>query len=53
MPFGGRGRMGGPAMGPGGECVCPKCGHVAAHQRGIPCTKQACPKCGTNMVRKV
>jgi NAD-dependent SIR2 family protein deacetylase len=39
-------------MGPGGECVCPKCGESAPHQRGLPCFEQACPKCGTKMVRK-
>jgi hypothetical protein len=49
---GGRGRMGGRAMGPGGQCVCPGCGATAAHQRGVPCTDQKCPKCGQAMVRR-
>lgn len=51
---GGRGRMGGtrPGSGPGGNYVCPSCGTVIAHQRGIPCYQTACPKCGTNMVRQ-
>lgn len=49
---GGRGRMGGPlAAGPGGECVCPKCGQKAPHTTGRPCTDMTCPKCGTPMRR--
>lgn len=49
---GGRGRQGGFAAGPGGECVCPKCGYTAPHQLGVPCFQQTCPKCGTAMTRK-
>ena len=48
---GGRGRMGGIAAGPSGECVCPKCGAIVPHQIGVPCTQQKCPKCGSPMVR--
>ncbi len=48
----GRGRMGGRAMGPGGRCVCPSCGATAAHQRGVPCTGMACPRCGQPMTRQ-
>ncbi len=49
---GGMGRMGGPAAaGPEGDCVCRKCGARAPHQRGVPCTQIACPKCGTKMAR--
>ncbi len=49
---GGRGRMGGPlAGGPGGECVCPKCGEKAPHAAGKPCIRMTCPKCGTAMTR--
>lgn len=49
----GPGRMGGnKAAGPGGNCVCPNCGHKTPHQRGRPCYDVACPKCGTNMVRE-
>jgi len=53
--LGGRrgGRMGGPqAAGPGGKCVCPKCGHTQDHVAGQPCREQTCPKCGTRMVRE-
>jgi hypothetical protein len=49
---GGRGRGGGPyAAGPGGDCICPSCGYRKPHQVGIPCMNEACPKCGTRMVR--
>jgi hypothetical protein len=48
----GRGRMGGPfAAGPGGNCVCPKCGATVAHVAGQPCNAKSCPKCGTKMTR--
>lgn len=46
-----RGKIGEKAMNPSGECVCPKCGNAIQHQRGIPCYKQTCPKCGTKMIR--
>jgi predicted DNA-binding protein (UPF0251 family) len=47
----GKGRMGGKAAGPGGECVCPKCNARVPHQRGVPCTQRKCPKCGSQMTR--
>ena len=48
----GRGRMGGPlAVGPGGNCMCPSCGHTAPHSPGTPCMSIKCPKCGTAMTR--
>ena len=48
----GPGRGGGPfAAGPGGECVCPKCGHHKPHTLGVPCYQEKCPKCGTQMTR--
>jgi len=48
----GRGRMGGPfAAGPGGQCVCPSCGHAEAHAVGQPCSEKTCSKCGTRMTR--
>ena len=49
---GGSGRMGGQALGLGGQCVCPACGHKAAHQRGVPCNTLQCPKCGQTMTRE-
>jgi len=49
---GGRGQGGGFGAGPGGYCVCPNCGEQVAHQPGIPCYEQKCPKCGTAMTRK-
>ena len=48
---GGRGRMGGIAAGPGGGCICPKCGYNAIHQIGVPCNQMNCPKCGAKMTR--
>lgn len=49
----GRGRMGGPlAGGPGGACLCPKCGHREPHELGVPCVQKQCPKCGTAMTRE-
>jgi hypothetical protein len=48
----GRGRQGGFAAGPGGECVCPKCGKTAPHQRGAPCVQMTCPACGAAMTRQ-
>jgi len=48
---GGRGRMGGFGLGPGGECICPNCATKVPHQRGIPCYTYKCPKCGTSMTR--
>ena len=49
---GGGGRMGGFGMGAGGNCVCPKCGAKATHQRGAPCTSVKCPNCGEIMTRE-
>ena len=49
----GRGRMGGPkASGPGGNCICPACGHKVPHVAGQPCNQKVCPKCGTRMTRE-
>ncbi len=50
---GGGGRGGGPyAAGPGGECVCPSCGHRSTHTVGVPCYQEKCPKCGAQMIRQ-
>jgi predicted DNA-binding protein (UPF0251 family) len=51
-PGRGRGRMGGFALGPGGECVCTNCGNTVSHQRGVPCYQMKCPKCGSPMTRR-
>jgi predicted amidophosphoribosyltransferase len=39
-------------MGPGGSCICPKCGREIPHGRGIPCQEERCPECGAKMLRK-
>jgi len=39
--------------GPGGECVCPECGHTQEHETGKPCNTVKCEKCGHTMERKV
>ena len=49
---GGQGRNKGGAFGPGGFCVCSKCGEKVPHQQGIKCTDVKCPKCGHTMVRE-
>lgn len=49
--WGGRGRMGGWGLGPGGFLVCPGCGTRVARPRGVPGYSVPCPSCGTLMVR--
>ncbi len=48
----GRGRNRGGSFGPGGYCVCVKCGEKVQHQRGVKCTTVRCPACGHPMVRE-
>jgi hypothetical protein len=45
---------GGPVTvkGMAGQCVCPKCGAKAPHERGIPCFQVICPRCGRPMERE-
>ena len=50
---GGFGRNGGMGLGPGGNLVCPDCGYLMPHQRGIPSYAVQCPKCGTTMARQI
>ncbi len=47
----GRRMQGGFGLGPGGQCVCPKCGYTKPHSRGNPCFNESCPKCGSKMTR--
>lgn len=46
-----KGRMGGKGLGPGGKCVCPKCGYIISHERGAPCSQLKCPKCKIELSR--
>lgn len=48
----GRGRQSeGEGKGPGGKCICPNCGYIKEHQRGVPCYEIECPECGISLVR--
>lgn len=38
-------------QGPGGYCVCEKCGYKTEHQRGTPCSTLKCPNCDLNLQR--
>ncbi|MCF8295568.1 MAG: hypothetical protein K9I34_05835 [Bacteroidales bacterium] len=49
---GGNGQNGGGAQGPGGFCVCFKCGHKVPHQKDVKCTTLKCPICGHTMIRE-
>ena len=49
---GGRGRMGGYAKGPGGYCICPKCGYRVKQTVGVPCYTRKCSKCETPLTRE-
>lgn len=49
---GGKGRNKGGAFGPGGYCICAKCGKKVPHQQGVKCTTLLCPSCGKPMIRE-
>jgi hypothetical protein len=51
---GGRGQGKGnkPGSGPGGNCICPQCGHKVPHEVCQPCMEVACPNCGAKMRRE-
>ena len=49
---GGQGRNKGGSFGPGGYCVCAKCGHKMQHQQGTKCTTIKCHECGRTMIRE-
>jgi len=38
--------------GPGGYCVCKKCGYKIPHERGVPCSTILCPKDNTPLQRE-
>jgi ribosomal protein S26 len=48
----GKGKNKGGAFGPGGYCICAKCGERLPHQRGVKCTTIKCPVCGKPMIRE-
>ncbi len=39
-------------VGPVETCICPNCGTVISHQRGVPCFQTKCPNCGSPMARQ-
>jgi hypothetical protein len=43
---------GGPGLGPGGFCVCPRCGFRKGHYPNLPCIEEKCPKCGAKLIRE-
>jgi NAD-dependent SIR2 family protein deacetylase len=47
-----KGKNRGGAFGPGGYCVCVKCGEKKPHEQGVKCTTIKCPDCGHNMIRE-
>ncbi len=49
---GGHGKNKGGAFGPGGYCICTKCGTKVPHQSGVKCATLKCPDCGHTMIRE-
>lgn len=39
-------------LGPGGYCICPKCGYKIEHKKGVPCGSLKCPDCNINLERE-
>lgn len=39
-------------LGPGGDCVCPRCGAKVPHRRGVRCSDERCPTCGIGLLRE-
>jgi hypothetical protein len=48
----GKGMNRGGAYGPGGYCICAKCGEKIPRQKGVKCTNMRCPNCGKPMIRE-
>jgi hypothetical protein len=40
------------ALGPEGDCVCPRCEARIPHRRGVRCEEERCPSCGIRMLRE-
>lgn len=47
-----KGMNNGGSYGPGGYCVCVKCGKKITHERGVKCTTIKCPDCNHTMIRE-
>lgn len=39
-------------LGPGGACICPRCGARIPHRQGVRCTDARCPSCGIGLLRE-
>ncbi len=49
---GGKGRNKGGSFGPGGYCICAKCGMKIPHEQGVKCTSVKCPECNKPLIRE-